>query len=161
MLSWQMQESADLRSVRLEGQIDENAEPQLTALRQALKPGRLDLNCAGISLINSVGVLLWTEFLHALPRPSDIEFHECSAFFIDYANLVPSLVAGGRVVSFMAPLRCPKCHTSTTVPLKTAGLDPESGFGRHCCPQCGGELQPEVAPEDFFGFMASAGEEDN
>lgn len=146
-------ESGGKVKVTLTGDITAGIESDLAKLKGQIKGGHVDFDCAGVQMINSVGIRHWRQFLKELSGRATVEFHRCPTYFVDYANMVPDLTEMGVIVSFYAPLRCPDCAKSQPVLLVSKDVDPEAGYGSHKCSKCGSELEPEVPAEDYLAFL--------
>ncbi len=152
-MKYTLNESGGKAKVTLAGDIAAGIENDLNKLKGEIKAGHVDFDCAGIQMINSVGIRHWRQFLKELSAKASVEFHRCPTYFVDYANMVPDLTEMGVIVSFYAPLRCPNCAKSAPLLLVSKDVDPEVGYGSHQCPKCATKLEPEVPAEDYLAFL--------
>lgn len=152
-----LRKDANALSAQLSGPLNERSIGALQEVERAFTQGSLALDCRGVDMINSVGARLWDGFIAKVTLRGPVELHNCSAFFADYANLVPSMVDGCIVRSFCAPYRCDKCDRSEELLFQAA--DVRSGratLGQKPCTSCGGVLMPDVAPDSFLEFLDHA-----
>jgi hypothetical protein len=140
----------------MDGEITDASRAALAKMRQAVDSARaITFDCAGIRNINSPGVRVWLDEIRQLRTDIEIEFEKCSTYFVDYVNLLPDIINGGKVVSFDAPVHCATCKASRTVQLNAAVAARAGGFGEHRCPKCGSVMEPEVRPEEYLNFLLS------
>jgi hypothetical protein len=152
-LTYQVRNAGGHHAVDLAGALTETAGPVLLELAGELGAcATIAFDCRSINNITSVGVRLWVKFLSRLPATAAVEFHHCSTYFIDYANLVPLLTEKGQVVSFEMPYRCATCGSSSTVLVRSEGVQPDSDFAPQAC-KCGGEARPDVNTQDYLTFL--------
>jgi len=141
-------------SVEVKGALSGDVSAALTDLSKKLPEGALvRFDLAGVSAMNTRGLRSWANFLRGLKMP--YEFHRCSVFFVDSANLIAEVLGKGKVISFHAPMTCASCRKSREVLLETAALEGDESFGEHRCESCRSPLEPEVSPPDYLVFLAS------
>jgi anti-anti-sigma regulatory factor len=140
-----------------EGAIDERAD--LTTLVEHARGGRLVLDLAGISFINSLGVRAWCQ-LQQLARSIDLqlELRRVSERLVHQLNIVPATRAASIVTSFYAPYHCDHCGNEEDVLVDVArdGVD----LARHrpperMCEECRAMLIFSEPPELYFAFLTS------
>jgi len=153
LVLWDVSEEDGLTRVYLDGDIVETTD--FSAL-----PGRLagpvDFDAGGVRYINSQGTRLWQAFLQDISEIEDYTFSRCSVAFMTQASLVPSFVGHGRVVSFMAPYHCDRCHRDEIRLLQTATLVEEGGSHaapKFQCPGCGESLVLDELADRYFAFL--------
>jgi ABC-type transporter Mla MlaB component len=137
----------------LSGGIDEFAAPVLDALKRVIAGNetvRLDL--AGVTHVNSIGVLAWSAFIADATASATVELSNCSVDFIDMANLTPMLTEGAGVVSFHVPTRCAKCRDEAQVLVRTQEIA-GTGIPLAPCKRCGGATEAIVETTRYLEFL--------
>jgi hypothetical protein len=153
MLTATMRRQGDELHARLDGDLDAAAGDALARIVRelAVDPAAcLDLDCAGLRAINSIGVMRWSQFREQLPPGLPLLARNCPVSFIDYANLMPAFIAPEQVLSLAVPLRCQCGYNGAPV------VDTEQVL--HLpqtlrCPRCRGEAEPELPLEDYLAFL--------
>ena len=138
-----------------EGAIDERAD--LPELLEHAEGGKLVLDLAGISFINSLGVRAWCQ-LQQLASKIDVrlELHRVSERLVHQLNIVPATRGASIVTSFFAPYHCDHCGNEEQVLIDIArdGVDlarlrpPEK-----MCEECRAMLVFSEPPELYFAFL--------
>lgn len=79
----------------------------------------------------------------------------CPAFFIDYVQIAPTIVAGASIESLHMPARCTKKKDHCEAPLvRFTDVEATQALPRGIvCKKCGGELALDPSTPDFFGFV--------
>jgi hypothetical protein len=142
-------EEGDAFHLALRGEIDETSD-----LRRVFhRSGRVHLDLAGISRINSIGIRAWLDGLRARSPDLDLVLESCSLAVMNQINMLPALVEGLRVVSLYAPYVCEICERDVLVWLRVEeDLSGPLPPARHC-PSCGEELHFDGIRDEFFAFM--------
>lgn len=139
----------------LAGDVDENAElealvPQLT--------GRIELDLAGISRINSCGVRQWMHFLREL-GPLELRFARCSPAVVNQLNAIANFRGSATIASFLAPYVCPSCGADELrvlvpnlhfVALPTRGVPDAPIFP---CERCNDAMTLDELPDRYLTFL--------
>src|SRR5205823_4398505 len=95
--------------VELIGAIDENAS--LVPVLEHARFGRLVLDCAAITFINSIGVREWVRMQAAAAAASvRLELRRVAEVIIHQMNIVPAARGVSIVSSFYAPYECQPCE---------------------------------------------------
>lgn len=137
----------------LSGAIDEFAAPVLDALKRVLAGHEtVCLDLAGVTHVNSIGVLAWSTFVTAVAETSAIELSHCSVDFIDVANLTPMVTEGAAVVSFHVPTRCCKCRHEVQVLVRTRDIV-GSGIPLAPCVACGAATEAIIETSRYLEFL--------
>lgn len=152
MITINKQQTKDGMLVELAGAIEENVN-----LEQLIGPvaGELQVNCKGVTRINSVGVKTWMKYFQGLKTQSiKVKFLECSYPIIEQLNMISNFACGGDVVSILLPYSCFKCQnefvaTCTTADLRASGLQVPAA--RCEKPDCGAQFDDD--PEEYFYFL--------
>ena len=72
--------------------------------------GTLEVNCKGITRINSVGVKEWIRYFQSLVQQNkQFYFSECSPPVVEQFNVISNFGCGGKVESIYLPYSCTKC----------------------------------------------------
>jgi hypothetical protein len=154
MLQYDIGDRTTPLRVKLNGEISDHAQAPLEALARELAGAAVvALDCQQIENITSVGVRHWVAFLGALPQDMRVEFHRCSTFFIDYANLVPMLAGQGEFVSFEVPYRCRSCGAEEHKLFAVGDVSLQRPFPSTTCLKCGQPQTAEVRAEDYLTFL--------
>lgn len=139
----------------LAGTIDETAN--LSELINRARNGRLVLDLAGITFINSIGVREWCLMQKAAANAKlSLELRRVAEPLVHQLNIVPAARGVSIVTSFFAPYECDDCDREFEILLdvRAHGKD----FARmqppkQQCPDCDGELVFGHPPELYFTFM--------
>ena len=141
----------------LAGSIDETSE--LIRLLDHEVNGRLALDLAGITFINSLGVREWIRMQQAAATARiRIELRRVAEPIVHQLNIVPAARGVSIVTSFYAPYECEHCdiehlmlldvrtHGVELARLRAPGL---------ACPKCKRPLVFSDPPELYFMFLAA------
>lgn len=140
----------------LAGTIDETAK--LVDLLGGARNGRLILDLAGITFINSVGVREWCHMQKAATTSKvGLELRRVAEPIIHQLNIVPAARGACLVTSFYAPYECDDCDHEYEILLdvRVHGRDlikmraPEQK-----CPECDADLVFSHPPELYFTFLS-------
>jgi anti-anti-sigma regulatory factor len=106
--------------VRLHGTIEENMNfEQLIGNFEGL----LNVNCRGITRINSVGVKTWIRYFQNLKAMGkQFKFSDCSHPIVEQMNVISNFSCGGEIESVLLPYSCAKCAKEFVATVKTADL---------------------------------------
>jgi ABC-type transporter Mla MlaB component len=147
----------------LTGSLDEKAAGLLASLRNEIKPGPLVIDLAGIAAINSNGVRVWSEFLRFVEtktgkgpgsgKGGNVTLTSLSTYFVDYANLLPSICGSSTVESFYFPVACKHCQVQMSVLIGAEGAVAANDVGEHRCGVCGDVLADIVPVPDYLCFL--------
>ena len=140
----------------LAGTIDETA--RLGELIDRAQNGRLVLDLAGITFINSIGVREWCLMQKAAAYAQlSVELRRVAEPLVHQLNIVPAARGVARVTSFYAPYECDECDREYEVLLdvrKNAEDLAKMQAPKQVCPECDTELVFGHPPELYFTFMA-------
>ena len=141
----------------LTGSIDEAAE--LLTLLDRARDGRLVLDLAGITFINSLGVRDWIRMqIQAQKAGTAIELHRVSEPIIHQLNMIVATRGKSHVASFFAPYACDACgreesllvdaeaHHDALVRLEAPTMK---------CPECAAQMAFNDFPERYFSFLSN------
>jgi anti-anti-sigma regulatory factor len=141
--------------VLLAGSIDESAK--LTELLSYAQNGRLVLDLAGITFINSIGVREWCYMQQAAAKAKvAIELRRVAEPIVHQLNIVPAARGVSLVTSFFAPFECDECDREFVmlIDVRTYGNDlAHMRAPALKCPDCGEELVFGHPPELYFTFL--------
>jgi anti-anti-sigma regulatory factor len=143
--------------VEVTGVIDESAS--LVALVKHARGGRLVLDLAGVTFINSIGVREWVLMQRAAADAGvRIELRRVSEVIIHQLNIVPAARGVSIVTSFYAPYECERCETDeeclidvTEHGAALARLEPPA----IPCPRCKRAMEFADPPELYLAFFAA------
>lgn len=137
----------------LSGSIDETS--QLAELLSRAAGGRLALDLAGVTFINSLGVRDWIRMMTAASAAGlAIELRRVSEPIIHQLNMIIAARGTARVTSFFAPYACDACgrEESLLVACAAPGLA-EMQPPPQTCPECGAQMAFNDFPERYFSFL--------
>ena len=139
----------------LAGAIDENAE--ILKLLDSAQGGRLALDLAGVTFINSLGVRDWIRMLAAATsKQIAVELRRASEPLVHQLNMIVATRGTATVTSFFAPYACDACGREESllvdVEANRAGLAKLEPPPQKC-PECGAQMAFNDFPERYFTFM--------
>lgn len=141
----------------LAGTIDETA--RLGELISRAQNGRLILDLAGITFINSIGVRDWCLMQRAAATAHlSVELRRVAEPLVHQLNIVAAARGVARVTSFYAPYECDECDREYEVLLDVRKNADDLAImqpPKQMCPECDAELVFGHPPELYFTFMAS------
>jgi len=141
----------------LAGQIDESSK--LTDLIAEAKNGRLVLDLAGITFINSVGVREWCYMQQAAAKAKvAIELRRVAEPLVHQLNIVPAARGVSLVTSFYAPYECDECDREFVMLIDVRTYGTELAKMRAPtlkCPECSEDLVFGHPPELYFTFLVN------
>jgi anti-anti-sigma regulatory factor len=150
-LSWQRYDDVLL----LAGAIDERA--QLAELVVQARNGRLALDCAGVTFINSLGLRAWIALQAAATAANiAVELLRVAEPIVHQLNLVVAARGTARVTSFLAPYVCDHCDVEKHVQLDVATHGDDLARGvlpTHACPSCSRPMSFAHPPELYLQFL--------
>jgi anti-anti-sigma regulatory factor len=140
----------------LAGAIDESAE--LMALLARAQGGRLVLDLAGVTFINSLGVRDWIRMQATATQTGiAVELRRVAEVLIHQLNMIIATRGTARVTSFFAPYACDRCGREESLLVDAvanaaslARLEPPP----QTCPECGGPMAFNDFPERYFSFLS-------
>jgi hypothetical protein len=139
----------------LSGAIDENAG--LNELLGQARGGRLVLDLAGITFINSLGVRDWIRLQAAATAQGlNVELRRVAEVIVHQLNMIIATRGTARVTSFFAPYACDACGREDSLLVDAvanaqglAQLQPPP----MTCPECGAQMAFNDFPERYFSFL--------
>ena len=140
----------------LGGALDETAE--LPALLAHARDGRLVLDLAAVTFINSLGVRDWIRMQAAAQRASvAIELRRVAEPLVHQLNMIIATRGASHVASFYAPYACDKCGREDSMLIDAVaharGLAQLSAPPM-TCPECGAAMAFNDFPERYFLFLS-------
>ena len=149
----QLEVAAD--ELRLSGAIDEGA--RVSELVARAPGGRLVLDLAGVTFINSLGVRDWIRMQQmAQERHVAVELRRVSEVLIHQLNMIVATRGQAEVRSFFAPYACDKCGREDSLLIdavadrdRLSRLDPPP----QTCSECGAQMAFNDFPERYFTFL--------
>jgi len=142
----------------LSGAIDETAG--LLDLVGRAGGGRLVLDLAGVTFINSLGVRDWIRMQAAATKAGiAIELRRVSEPVVHQLNMIIATRGTGTVMTFYAPYACDACGREES--LLVDAIANADGLSRMepppmTCPECGAPMAFNDFPERYFSFLAPA-----
>lgn len=143
-------------ALAISGAIDEAAGlPQLVERAAA---GRLVLDLAGVTYINSLGVRDWLRMQSAAQRAGvALELRRVAEPLVHQLNMIVATRGASRVTSFFAPYACDGCGREDSLLVDAvahgaglAKLEPPA----LACPECGANMAFNDFPERYFSFLS-------
>lgn len=141
--------------VLLAGAIDENAG--LHELLGYAQAGRLVLDLAGITFINSLGVRDWIRLQAAATQQGiAVELRRVAEVLVHQLNMIIATRGTARVTSFFAPYACDACGREESLLVDAISHAP--GLAQlqpppMTCPECGAPMAFNDFPERYFSFL--------
>lgn len=140
----------------LAGAIDETAA--LHELLGRARAGRLVLDLAGVTFINSLGVRDWIRMQDAAQQAGlAVELRRVSEPIVHQLNMIISTRGTAQVTSFFAPYACDACGREESLLLDATAhrerlvrLDPPP----MACPECAASMAFNDFPERYFSFLS-------
>lgn len=137
------------------GAIDETAA--LHELPQRAVAGRLVLDLAGVTFINSLGVRDWIRMQAAAQQARlNVEMRRVSEVLVHQLNMIIATRGDAAVTSFFAPYACDACGREESLLIDAvatgaalARLEPPA----MTCPECGAAMAFNDFPERYFSFL--------
>ena len=143
--------------VEIKGAIDEAA--QLVPLVAHARGGRLVLDLAGVTFINSVGVREWVHMQReAAAKGVRIELRRVAEVIIHQLNIVPAARGVSIVSSFYAPYECERCETDADCLIDVSAHGAALAHFEPpvmTCPHCKREMEFADPPELYLAFLAT------
>ncbi len=143
-------------ALALVGALDETAG--LAELLRRARGGRLVLDLAGVTFINSLGVRDWIR-MQAIAQQEriDIELRRVAEPIVHQLNMIIATRGASRVSSFFAPYACDSCGREDS--LLVDALAHHDALVRlqappQQCPECGAVMAFNDFPERYFSFLA-------
>lgn len=154
-LTWTIELAGNLARVALAGELTERAS--LVPLAELLRASaRIELDLAGITRINSVGVRAWLYFVRELCRHSRVELWECPPVFVAQLNMISNLADAAEVQTIQLPYSCELCDAVAAVSCGVTAGRPDLAAHGPRCPHDGSEMVFDDLPELYLGFLAEA-----
>lgn len=137
------------------GAIDETAA--LHELLGRAVGGRLVLDLAGVTFINSLGVRDWIRMQAAAQQTGlAVELRRVAEPLVHQLNMIIATRGNARVTSFFAPYACDNCGREESLLIDAVAtaeglrrLEPPA----MTCPECGSQMAFNDFPERYFSFL--------
>jgi anti-anti-sigma regulatory factor len=140
----------------LAGAIDETSA--LHELVGRARHGRLVLDLAGITFINSLGVRDWIRMQNAARQTGiAVELRRVSEPLVHQLNMIVATRGAATVTSFFAPYACDACGREESLLIDAITSGPALArleAPGMSCPECGARMAFNDFPERFFSFLA-------
>jgi anti-anti-sigma regulatory factor len=141
----------------LAGAIDETAA--LSGLLPRARGGRLVLDLAGVTFINSLGVRDWIRMQAAAQQAGlAVELRRVSEPLVHQLNMIIATRGAAQVTSFYAPYACDACGREESLLVDAVAqrerllrLEPPP----MACPECSATMAFNDFPERYFSFLLS------
>ena len=145
-------------ALALAGSIDESAA--LHELISRAKGGRLVLDLAAVTFINSLGVRDWIRMQAAAQKAGlAVELRRVSEPLVHQLNMIIATRGTAKVSSFYAPYACDACGREESLLIDAVAhydrlikLDPPP----QTCPECGAAMAFNDFPERYFSFLSQS-----
>ena len=139
----------------ISGAIDESAA--LHELPTRARGGRLALDLAAVTFINSLGVRDWIRMQAAAQKTHlAVELRRVAEPLVHQLNMIIATRGTAVVTSFFAPYACDACGREESLLIDAIAnaerllrLDPPPMF----CPECGAQMAFNDFPERYFSFL--------
>ena len=144
-------------ALALAGSIDESAA--LHELISRAQAGRLTLDLAAVTFINSLGVRDWIRMQAAAQKANlAVELRRVAEPLVHQLNMIIATRGNAQVSSFYAPYACDACGREESLLIDALAnherllrLDPPA----QTCPECGAQMAFNDFPERYFSFLSS------
>jgi anti-anti-sigma regulatory factor len=141
----------------LAGAIDETAH--LSGFLARARGGRLALDLAGVTFINSLGVRDWIRLVAAAQAAGlAVELRRVSEPLIHQLNMIIAARGDAQVTSFYAPYACDSCGREESLLIDAVAhrerllrLEPPP----MACPECAAPMAFNDFPERYFSFLST------
>ena len=151
-----MQVRAEGGQLVLAGSIDETAG--LVDLVGRASGGRLVLDLAGITFINSLGVRDWIRMQSAATNAGiAVELRRVCEPIIHQLNMIIATRGTARVTSFFAPYACDACGREDSLlvdAVANGAALAQLQAPAMACPECGTQMAFNDFPERYFSFLS-------
>lgn len=141
----------------LAGAIDETAA--LSGLLERARAGRLALDLAGVTFINSLGVRDWIRLQAAAQAAGvDVELRRVSEPIVHQLNMIIAARGAARVTSFYAPYACDACGREESLLIEVAAhreLLLRLEAPPMTCPECAAPMAFNDFPERYFALLST------
>lgn len=142
-------------ALALAGSIDESAG--LHELPARARDGRLVLDLAAITFINSLGVRDWIRMQAAAQQGQlAVELRRVAEPLVHQLNMIIATRGTAQVTSFFAPYACDACGREESLLIDAIAhadqlirLEPPA----MTCPECGAAMAFNDFPERYFSFL--------
>jgi anti-anti-sigma regulatory factor len=146
--------------LEISGMIDENSTFADVSVPESMP---LVLDLSGIERLNSMGLMVWLEWMKTLGRKRMIKLRKCPPPVVDQISILRGFVPlGGVVESVQVPYVCGSCQNEELV-LAVRGhdyveetADRKEGLTvpvTKACPKCQEEMEIDVVPAKYFAFL--------
>ncbi|HLL25384.1 MAG TPA: hypothetical protein VK427_24780 [Kofleriaceae bacterium] len=144
-------------ALALAGSIDESAA--LHELIGRARGGRLVLDLAAVTFINSLGVRDWIRMQAAAQHAGlAVELRRVSEPLVHQLNMIIATRGTATVSSFYAPYACDACGREESLLVdalahhqRLVQLDAPA----QACPECGAQMAFNDFPERYFSFLGA------
>jgi hypothetical protein len=159
-MNFHIQRDVGTTKVTMQGDIVAGVGKDLFDLMANLKDKQVVLDMGGVRQINSVGAGEWAVAIRKLTDNFIVEFVHCPVPFIDYCNMIPSMLgevgASTSVLirSFYAPYACPSCRQDFRHLIELDAVIKTRNLPEAPCMKCGGKAACEMMSEDYLMFLS-------
>jgi eukaryotic-like serine/threonine-protein kinase len=141
----------------LAGAIDENAA--LHEMLARAQNGKLNLDLAAITFINSLGVRDWIRMQAAAQQAHiAVQLRRVAEPLVHQLNMIMATRGNAQVTSFFAPYACDACGREESLLIDAVAngpalvrLEPPP----MTCPECNAQMAFNDFPERYFSFLSS------
>jgi anti-anti-sigma regulatory factor len=115
----------------------------------------LQIDCFGITRINSMGVKKWMKHFGDLHEQNrKFSFIRVSPALVEQLNIVKNFACGGAVESVVLPYICTTTNESYPLVVETKILK-QAGFNTEgtTCEKCSDPLEFDEIPEEYLAFV--------
>lgn len=158
-MNFSIRRSDSTTYVEAQGDIVAGVGRDLEALAGKIEDKRVILDLGRVRTMNSVGCGEWSRAIKPLASAFLIEFSHCPIAFVDYCNMIPSMLGaqglGGSVLikSFYAPYACRDCREEFKMLIELTDVQKSKKLALQPCPRCQEPVKPEVESEDYLAFL--------
>ena len=141
--------------VSLSGKIDEDATISLQKLIADIPAQTVTkFSFAHVTLINSLGVRAWVQFMRVFSDNHPTFFCHCPPEVVMQINMIPSFLSKAQVESFFTNYSCEKSQETKQILYHVAELNcqiPQAPRCHNC--SCGDGMETEDLEDEYFAFI--------
>lgn len=148
--------TAEGDALALGGAIDETAA--LLELLGRAQGGRLVLDLAAVTFINSLGVRDWIRMQAAAQKAGlTVELRRVAEPLVHQLNMIVATRGAATVTSFFAPYACDACGREDSLLIDAVATHDQLvrlEAPAMTCPECGAAMAFNDFPERYFSFLS-------
>lgn len=141
--------------IMMSGWLDERAE--LPEFEEPIA-GDLVLDLQAVSLLNSMGVRKWMQWLMGLRVERNVILVNCSPVVVKQINILDGFVNDRtRIATIFVPYFCEDCGFEENKLIDIAKMDPPASVAQvvesYTCPKCAKNMELDMVKSQYFTFL--------